>query len=265
LVTGASSGIGRAIATRLASEGTDLILASRAIAVLEEVRDELTRDHDVRVDVVGADLSRPAGLQEVERRIVESDPPVGLVVNNAGFGTSGPFWELPVDEEVEEVAVNLMAVARLTHLALGEMVPRGSGAVLNIASLAGSRAAPYSATYGATKAYLLAFGDSVHEELVGSGVTLTTVLPGNTRSGFHARAAGGEEGLASRVPSSLWADPDEVAAVALAAAASGRARVVPGVRNLAVSVVLDVMPAAVSRRLFGTLARRSQRSAAPQA
>jgi short-subunit dehydrogenase len=256
LVTGASSGIGAAIARQLAAEGTDLVIVARDLGRLEAVRDELVAAHRIDVEVLRGDLADAADLARVEARVAEVDRPLHLVVNNAGYGTSGRFWELPIDGEADEIALNVVAVVRLTHAALGAMVARGGGAVLNVASVAGMVASPGAATYGATKAFVCSFGDSVHEELAGTGVTLTTVLPGFTRTEFQERANVSDE-IDLRVPGFMWSTPDEVARAALDGTAAGRARVVPGRVYQAASALLDSLPSGVVRRLSGAATRRS--------
>jgi short-subunit dehydrogenase len=256
LVTGASSGIGASMARQLAAEGTDLVVVARDVGRLEALRDELVAAHDIDVEVLPADLADHAALGRVEARVAAGDRPIHLVVNNAGYGTSGRFWELPVDAEVDEIALNVVAVVRLTHVALSAMVPRGGGAVLNVASVAGMVPSPGAATYGATKAFLNSFGDSVHEELAGTGVTLTTVLPGFTRTEFQERASVSDE-IDLRVPGFMWSTPDDVARAALDGAAAGRARVVPGAVYKASSALLDSLPSGLLRRLSGAVTRRS--------
>jgi len=255
LVTGATSGIGEAIARQLAAEGTDLVVVARDIGRLESLRDELVERHAVDVEVLSADLGERAQLERVAMRVADDARPLHLVVNNAGFGTSGRFWELDLAGEHHEIAVNVVAVVHLTHAALGAMVPRGAGAVLNVASVAGMLPSPGSATYGATKAYLNSFGDAVHEELAGTGVTLTTLLPGFTKTEFHERASVSDE-IDLRAPGFMWTTPDEVAHAGLEGAAAGRARVVPGVVYKGSSALLDFLPNGLVRRLSGAVTRR---------
>lgn len=186
-----------------------------------------------------------------------ADPgrPIHLLVNNAGSGTVGRFWELPVDDEVAEIELNVVALSRLTHAALGPMVQRSGGVVLNVASIAGQIAGVGCATYNATKAFVVSLGDSVHEELDGTGVTLTTLLPGFTRTEFQARAAATDQ--TDNVPDFAWMTPQAVAAAALDAAAAGRTRVVPGLGYRLGSVALDVLPTSLVRRVAGVSLRRA--------
>ncbi|HEX6424455.1 MAG TPA: SDR family oxidoreductase [Acidimicrobiales bacterium] len=252
LVTGASSGIGRALARALAAEGSDLVVVARDRARLDGLAAELRGGHGVAVDVLPADLADAGQLAAVEARLTGGDPPVDLVVNNAGFGTYGDLADLDVDTESREIAVNVTAVVRLTHAALQGMVRRGRGAVMNVSSVAGLQATPGNATYGASKAFVASFGEAVAGELAGTGVTLTTVLPGFTRTEFQERAGvGGRE-----IPGPAWMSPDEVASVALAATRAGRPWVVPGALNKVLVAAAGPVPRGLKRRLASRVARR---------
>ena len=149
-----------------------------------------------------ADLSVGAGIAAAEARVVDEARPIDLLVNNAGFGTVGRFYELPISREISEIGLNVVAVARLTHAALPGMVTRGRGGVINVASLAGYQPTPLNATYGATKAFVSSLSQAVHEELRGSGVNCMVLCPGFTRTEFQQRA-----GIdSSEVPDFLWQD-----------------------------------------------------------
>jgi short-subunit dehydrogenase len=248
LVTGASSGIGRAIARQLAGEGTDLVIVARDEARLKALAAELAVD----VEVLVADLGDAAQLARVEARLADADRPVDLVVNNAGFGTYGDFVDLDLDGEVREIAVNVTAVVRLTHAALAGMVPRGSGAVMNVSSVAGLQATPGNATYGASKAFVASFGEAVAGELAGTGVTLTTVLPGYTHTEFAERAGiGGRQ-----IPKPAWQTAEEVASAALEATRAGRPWLVPGLLNKAMVGAATPLPRGLKRRVAAKVAKR---------
>jgi short-subunit dehydrogenase len=258
LVTGASSGIGAALCRRLAAQGIDLVLVARdrerldeAAAELSSARDtvELRGDGGVEVEVLVADLADPAGRRRVEDRVGDAARPLDLVVNNAGFGTYGPFASLDVDGEEREIAVNVTALVRLTHTALVPMLARGRGTVLNVSSVAGLQATPGNATYGATKAFVSSFGEALAGELAGTGVTVTTVLPGFTRTEFQQRA-----GIAGRkIPGPLWQTAEEVAGEALDAARAGKPWHVTGRHNQGLVAASALAP----RRLKRWLAARA--------
>ena len=249
LVTGASSGIGRAIAERLAGAGVEVV----AVARDGERLDKLAADLPVDVEVLAADLAEPAQVARVERRLASADRPVDLLVNNAGFGTYGNFADLDIDGEQREILVNVVAVVRLTHAAVRAMLARGRGAILDIGSVSGLQATPGNAVYGATKSFVASFGEAVHGELEGTGVSLTTVLPGFTRTEFAARA--GIEGRP--IPGPAWQSPEQVAEAALDAARAGKAWHVTGPFNQVLVAMSTPVPRGIKRRVAARLARRT--------
>jgi short-subunit dehydrogenase len=253
LVTGASAGIGRAFAVGLAARGHDLVLVARDAARLEELGAELTAAHGVAADVLAADLLADDGVAAVEARLTDPDHPVDLLVNNAGFGTYGRFAELDVAREVQEVELNVVALLRLTHAALGAMELRRAGAILNVASLAAYQPNPISATYGATKAFVHSFTHAVREEARGTGVTVMLVCPGYTHTEFHDRAGLGE----SDMPEFVWQSADTVVAAALRDLDRGRAVSIPGLLNQTAAAFSSAAPAGVTRRIAGLVIKRS--------
>ncbi len=252
VVTGASSGIGEAVARRLAAGGSGLVLVARDRDRLEALAADLGPYHGVEVEVLAADLATVEGRSAVEARLADGHAPVDLLVNNAGFGTTGDLVDLDPEAEDRQVQVNVLAVLRLTRAALPGMVGRGRGAVVNVASLAGLYPTPGTATYGATKAFVCSLTDALHEELRGTGVTATAVLPGFTRTEFQERAGWRPQAY---LPDAVWMTADEVAAATLDGAAAGRARVVPGVAYKVLNGVTSPLPAGARRTLLG-LTRR---------
>jgi uncharacterized protein len=244
LVTGASSGIGESFARALAGRGTDLVIVARRTGLLEGLARELVERYRVAVEVVAADLTDPDARGAVERRLRED--PVELLVNNAGYGAFGPFAELDLDTQLREIELNVVALVRLTHAALPAMVERGRGGVLNVASMAGFAPSPGSATYGATKAYVAAFSESLHAEVAGRGVHVTALCPGFTRTEDEAEA-----GL-------LWLRRADVARAGLDAVAAGRALCVPGAQYKAAMPALRMLP----RPLLRAAANRMWQQAA---
>ncbi|MDQ1466489.1 MAG: uncharacterized protein QOH10_904 [Actinomycetota bacterium] len=247
LVTGASAGIGAAFAAQLAARGEHVVLVARDRARLEALAADLAAQHGISTEVLAADLTDPAQLAAVEARLGDRARPVDVLVNNAGFGSNGRFHELDRDTETREVALNVVALVRLTHAALAPMVERGNGGVLNVSSLAGAQPTPGNATYGATKAFVTSFTQSVHEELRGTGVKVTVVCPGFTRTEFQVRAGFDS----SKVPGFLWQNAGEVAAGALQALDHNRAVYVPGVLNRLAAGMVSVLPDALTRRAAG--------------
>lgn len=252
LVTGASSGIGRAIALQLADAGTPVVLVARDTARLDELAAELRGRHGVDAEVMTADLSVADDRHRVEQRL-GAEPTIDLLVNNAGFGTYGPFTSLDADDEEREITVNVTAPMRLARAAASGMVARRGGWILNVSSMASLQPTPLNATYGATKAFLTSFSESLHEELRSDGVVVTAVLPGFTRTEFQQRAGLGDAG---GVPGFLWQSAEVCAAAAIAGTAAGRAIVVPGALNKITAAATAPLPRGLKRRLVGALSTR---------
>lgn len=248
LITGASSGIGEAFARQLAAEGSDLILVARDVEKLNEIAQELEQTHGVQVQVCEADLSAPVARAAVERLLADPELPIDLLINNAGFGTNGDFSELPIAREEQEVQVNVVAVLRLTSAALPAMLQRNSGAILNVGSIAGLYPAPGSATYCATKAFLCSFGDSIFEELRGTGVSMTTALPGFTATEFQKRSNWEDQ---RSVPKAAWLTAAKVAADSLDGVSARKARVVPALGYRALVSATAPLPPSTRRWILG--------------
>ncbi|MYB08350.1 MAG: SDR family oxidoreductase [Acidimicrobiia bacterium] len=254
LVTGASAGIGRAMAVRLADAGVDLVLVARRGDRLEELAEDLRADGaGPEVEVLEADLCDLDGLAAVEKRVVAEDAPIDLLVNNAGLGYEGPFHSQDPIEVSETINVNMVALVRLSHAALGSMTARDRGQVILVSSMASLQGMPMTALYAATKAFITSFGEGLYEEHKGTGVTVTTVLPGLTRTEFHQR---GRWNL-DKWPSVGWQSAEEVAAEALAAAARSRPEMVTGRINRVLAVLSGVSPRRIRRTLIGRAARRA--------
>lgn len=253
LVTGASSGIGREIARQLAAGGTDLVVVARNRERLEALADELTTADGVEVEVLVADLAIRTATARVEARLLDHERPVDLLVNNAGFGAGGPFVDNDIDTECSVIEVNVVALTRLAHAAACAMAPRQRGGILNVSSLAGELIAPNSATYSATKAFVTSLSESLHQELAGSGVTVTAVLPGMTRTEFQERA----EVDVSDIPDAAWQSAEDVAREGLDALNAGRPRVVTGLINKAADFGARGIPK-TALRLVGRAAMSRQ-------
>ena len=231
LVTGASSGIGEAIARELASRGHGVTLVARREERLRELAGELTGAHDVRAEAVPADLREVASREGLARRIRQLGLEVEILVNNAGFGGSGNMAQADRKRLMAMVQVNCEALLDLQARYLPAMVQRGRGAVINVASTAAFQPLPGTATYAATKAFVLSLSEAVHEELKGTGVTLTAVCPGPVKTEFTEAA--GLKGADEQVPGVLWMSAESVAKQAVDAAADGKRAIVPGLLNRA--------------------------------
>jgi hypothetical protein len=237
-------------ADKLAAEGYDLLLVSRSEPALRSLADRLRGERGAFADVLAADLTQPADLARVEERAAAGD--LDLLVNNAGFGTSGPFAELDPAVEEEEIRLNVVALVRLTRAALPRMIERRAGAIINVSSMAGFQPGPFNATYCATKAFVNSFTEALHEEVRGTGVRVQALCPGFTRTGFQARAGVNS----SAIPAAAWMSPEAVVDASLRSLARGEAMCVPGLHNLATVAVAGSLPRALVRRLAGAIGRR---------
>ena len=195
-----------------------------------------------------AGVADPDQLALVEDRLRAG---VDLLVNNAGAGGQGPFADISVDNHDQRIRLNVVAPVRLTHAALEAMVPRKSGGILNVSSIAGRQPMPYVATYAATKAYLTAFSNALHEEVRGHGIAVTNLLPGFTRTEFHGAA----DINRSFLPDFAWMKADSVARAGLRAVADGRAQCVPGLGYRLLAGLSGVTPWSLSRRVLGRVLR----------
>ncbi|HKB29422.1 MAG TPA: SDR family oxidoreductase [Streptosporangiaceae bacterium] len=251
LVTGASSGIGATCARLLADGGTDLVVVARRADRLAEVAARLRDRHKVSVEVLAADLTKPDDRARVEARLADPAQPIELLVNNAGFGVSGSFAQLPVERVQGQIDLNVLALTRLAHAVLPGMLERGHGGILNVSSMAGFVLSPGSATYGATKAFVTSFSESLHAEVRKRGVHVTALCPGFTRTEFHA--AGGVE--AGGIPSFAWLDGEDVARTGLTAVAAGRPLSVPGAQYKVAAQLARIAPRALVRGAVGRFGR----------
>lgn len=252
LVTGASSGIGRAFAERLAASGAEVVLVARREHVLGELAGELTTRQGVDVEVLPADLTDPEQCQHVEQRLADRDRPVDLLVNNAGITAVGPITDIPVERTQRLIDLNVRAVMRLTHAALPGMIERGGGGILAVSSVASLQPLPYAAVYGATKAFVTSFCQALHEELRGSGVTVTVVAPGFVMTPMLSHAG-------TSIPDGAILEPPQVVGAALRGLRRGRAMVVPGGLYKLHAGLVRLAPASLVRRTAGLLSRARNR------
>ncbi|MBC3841614.1 SDR family oxidoreductase [Streptacidiphilus sp. 4-A2] len=249
LVTGASAGIGAAFARRLAADGLSLVLVARDRDRLEAAAAELTAHHGTAVEVLVADLASEDGIAAVEARLSDPDRPVDLLVNNAGFGIRDRFGTAPLADELTMVKVHVEAVLRLTRAAIAGMRERGRGYVVNVASVA---AFLPRGTYGASKAWVVGFSQSLARDLAGTGVRVLALCPGFTRTEFHGR--GGIDMSALR--GWMWLDSEQVVDEALRDLARGRSVSVPALRYKAMVALTRKVPLGA---LVGVSARAGRR------
>jgi uncharacterized protein len=224
LVTGASAGIGRALAAGLAAKGHGVTLVARRRERLEELATQLAGDHGVRAEVVSADLSDAGDRARLAEEVAARSMAVEILVNNAGFGIYGPF-PASLERELGQVNLLVAAVVDLNARYLPAMLERGRGAIINISSTAGLQPLPGNGTYAASKAFVLYHSEALYAETRGAGVSVTAVCPGPVQTEFQETS---DARFQSALPKFTWCDPERVAEDALAAAERGKRTVVPG-------------------------------------
>jgi short-subunit dehydrogenase len=256
LVTGASSGLGEEFARQLAARGAHLILTARSQPALERLSRELMRERGIETRVVIADLAEPGGAQALCRDVDALGVPVDHVINNAGFGGTGPFADKDPDELVRMLRLNCEALLILARHFLPALLARGKGGILNVASTAALQPMPYMATYAATKAFVLDLSVAIAEEVRDSGVHVTALCPGPVPTGFQRRAGIRAEPV--RRLSELSAT--ETVARGLRAYAAGRAICVTGTVNNAQAAVAKLLPRGLAARAVGNAMKRMGRA-----
>jgi uncharacterized protein len=250
LITGASSGIGEAFARRFAAEGMRLVLVARSLDKLEKLAAELRSAHQTEVVVGSVDLFAPDAADQLEALVATTGWDLDVLVNNAGMGIHGRFTEAEYAKQRSEIMLNVVALVDATERFVKPMVGRGRGLVINVASTAALQPLPFMAIYGATKAFVLSFGEALAEELSGTGVLVHTVCPGNTETPFHAKV-GEKDG---RVGASRT--PDQVVETCVAAVRRGKPMAIDGLMNRLLAVLPRILPRRMTTRVSGNLMRK---------
>ncbi|MFO0726275.1 MAG: SDR family oxidoreductase [Myxococcota bacterium] len=251
LITGASAGIGVELARLFAADGYDLLLVARRKDRLESLAAELQAKHQNRVHVLAADLMDPGAPAAVVAEVERLGLQVEALVNNAGFGTNGPFQALDPVRELGQVQLNVTAVVALSRAFLPKMVERKRGYLLNLGSTAGFQPGPWMATYYATKAFVNSFSEALHHELRGTGVSVTVCCPGPVATEFAAVAGNAESRLFQAGAMTAAA----VAESAYRAMKRGQALIVPGLRNKLIPISVRFSPRGMVRAVAAALNR----------
>lgn len=255
LVTGASSGIGEEIARQLAARGHGVTLVARREDRLKALAEELYDSHGIRAEYLAADLGSDSGRDAMLAKVEALGLDVEILVNNAGFGGSGPVHRSDPARLASMVALNCEALVFLQASLSSAMADRGRGAIINIASTASFQPIPFTATYAATKSFVLSLSEATHNELGAKGVSVTAVCPGPVKTEFVEQA--GMSGASDKVPGFIWTDVEQVAREAVEGAEKGSRVVVPGLINRAGTVLGQHTP----RSVVLPLAKRAWRAA----
>ncbi|GAC1658915.1 MAG: SDR family oxidoreductase [Vulcanimicrobiaceae bacterium] len=240
LITGASGGIGLELATLFARDGFDLILVARSGDKLETIAADFRGRYGIGVQTIAKDLSVAGSGRDVFDAVGSCD----ILINNAGFPTYGKFAELDLNVELEELRLNVLTLTELTGLFLPGMVTRGKGRILNVASTAAFQPGPMMAVYYASKAYVLSFSEAIAEELRGTGVTVTCLAPGATRTGFQERSKMGDTLLFR-----FAGEAGSVAKAGYVGLMKGRTLVIPGFKNTALALGARMLPRSMMTKL----------------
>ncbi len=257
LITGASTGIGAAFATRLAAEGTHLILVARSEDKLHALASKLAEQHAVRAEVIVADLSRVGAGHSVFEETQRRGLTVDILINNAGFGTFGQFDTLDAEREQQEIMLNVATLVDLTHQYLPLMTTRRQGVIINVASLAAFQPTPYMAVYGATKAFVLSFTEALWGEYRTKGVRILALSPGETATEFFHVVGNGYD-----TPIGKAETPEKVVEVGLRALEQGRSSVVSGRQNALMANSSRFFPRGLAVRMMAQVTKQIQRGRA---
>jgi uncharacterized protein len=251
LITGASSGIGKALAAEFAKDGYHVVLAARSVAKLEVIADELRKHYGREATVIAADLEAADGAVKLHAAVKAKGLVLDALVNNAGYGLFGEFRKSALNEEEAMMRLNMLALVALSKLFLPDLLQR-KGKLLNVASTAAFQPGPYMAVYYATKSFVLSFSEAIAEELADSGVTVTALCPGPTASGFQDKAAMHDSALVKgkRLPTS-----EEVAAAGYRAMQRGQRVYIPGVMNWIMAQSIRFTPRRMVTALVKTMSK----------
>lgn len=251
LITGASSGIGKALAYQFAKDGYHLVLAARSVARMQAVADDLQKQFNVVVTVIGADLETHDGAAQLHAEVKARGIVLSALVNNAGYGAYGEFKDSALAAELTMMQLNMTTVVVLTKLFLPDLLAT-RGYILNTASTAAFQPGPYMAVYYASKSFVLSFSEAIASELEGTGVTVTALCPGPTASGFQDKADLGNSALVKgkKLPTS-----EEVAALGYRAMQRGQRVYIPGFMNWAMAQSMRITPRNLATKVVKILTR----------
>ncbi|HMQ50541.1 MAG TPA: SDR family oxidoreductase [Anaerolineae bacterium] len=246
LITGASGGIGYELAIVFAKHGYNLVVVARSELKLKQLANGLTASYPIAVEVMPMDLADPSAPEALYQAVTAKGIEVEVLVNNAGFATYGFFTELEAGRELQMLQLNVVTLTHLTKLFGRDMVKRGRGRILNVASTAAFQPGPLMAVYYASKAYVLSFSEAIANELKDSGVTVTALCPGPTESGFQERAAMEDSKL---VNGQQIMDAATVAQLGFEGLMAGKTVIIPGLKNRLLALSPRFVPRDVTTRI----------------
>lgn len=246
LITGASKGIGKAIAKELALQGFDILLIARSESLLKENTEEIKKKFKVQCDYMAADLSNPASVQQIIYWCIQNNYPVSVLVNNAGFGICGPFEESADPEQLNMMQVNMLTPVLLCKVFIPLLRKQPKAYILNVGSTTAYQAVPLMSLYAATKVFMLRFSRGLHEELRKTNISVTCVCPGTTDTDFSVRA--GLNARAIRTGEKVSMSPESVAHLAIKGMLQKKKEVVPGFINKLTVFLVWLMPFNLSER-----------------
>jgi uncharacterized protein len=238
LITGASTGIGYELAKVAASNKYNLILVARNLQKLEEVKTEIENKFGVNVEVISADLANSKSPKQIFDLVEKQNLKVEVLINNAGFGSNGRFDKLDLQNEMDELQVNVASSMQMCHLFIPKLIQVGNGKIMNVGSIAGFAAGPYMATYYATKAFVKSFSVALNEELKGTGVTVSVLCPGATKSEFFKRAKFAQQMSSSK----LMMSAEQVAQIGWKDMVKGKPITISGLSNLIIISIAKHLP-----------------------
>lgn len=245
LITGASGGIGYELAKLFAHEGHDLVLVARNADKLKEIAEDFQSRYKITVHIVPMNLANPESVNELYYYLQRNHLRVDYLVNNAGFGSHGAFHELSLAETLEMVQLNITTLTHLSHLFLKDMIARKFGGILNIGSTASFQPGPFMAVYYASKAYVLSLSEALATEAKGTGVHVSALCPGPTKTGFQERAGVQKTHLVKRT--GLMMSVERVAKIGYHGFMKGKAVIVPGIGNKALMQGVRITPRKITR------------------
>ena len=250
LITGASSGIGYELAKIFAENKYNLVLVARREELLLQLGEELKSKHGITAKVIAKDLTQQSVPEDIYNELKSESINIDILVNNAGIGSNGFFWENDRDKELDTIKLNIFSLTHLTHLFLKDMVSRKNGRILNVASTAAFQAGPLMAVYYASKAYVLSFSEALASELKGKGITVSTLCPGPTITGFQDAAKMHDVRMLNM---GMNTDVVEVAKAGYRGLMKGKTIIIPGAMNkfgvLSAKFSPRSMASAIARKL----------------